>query len=89
MNCPQCNSENIVKNGSIHNGKHKFSCKNRGEQFVTNPKNKLIPQETKDLIDKLLLEKSPLQVQKFRNAGYRIILTKNIRIYLKRYKSII
>ncbi len=21
MNCPSCNSENVIKNGSIHNGK--------------------------------------------------------------------
>jgi len=59
MNCPNCHSSNVVKNGSIHNGKQKFCCKDCGRQFVENPKNR-IPQEKKDLIDKLLLEKIPL-----------------------------
>ena len=27
MNCPTCQSENIIKNGSIHNGKQKYACK--------------------------------------------------------------
>ena len=59
MVCPACQSLNIVKNGSIHNGKPKFSCKDCGRQFVENPEN-VIPQETRDLIDKLLLERISL-----------------------------
>ncbi|MBF0573811.1 MAG: IS1 family transposase, partial [Desulfamplus sp.] len=27
MKCPKCSSLNIIKNGSIHNGKQKYSCK--------------------------------------------------------------
>ena len=59
MNCPTCNSENIIKNGSIHNGKQKYVCKECSRQFVFEPKN-TISQEIRELIDKLLLEKIPL-----------------------------
>lgn len=59
MICPRCHSINGVKNGSIHNGKPKFACKDCDRQFVENPENR-IPQDKKDLIDKLLLERIPL-----------------------------
>lgn len=58
--CPSCGSEEIVKNGRIHNGKLNFKCKACNRQFVEEPQNKRIVQSTKDLIDKLLLEKIPL-----------------------------
>ena len=35
-------------------------CKNCGRQFVLNPTKKVIGQDTRELIDKLLLEKLPL-----------------------------
>ncbi len=60
MECPECNSKNFTKNGSIHNGKQKYNCKDCGRQFVENPQNKVIPQETWDIADKLLLEKIPI-----------------------------
>jgi transposase-like protein len=60
MECPKCGSTNIVKNGSIHNGKKKYACKDCNRQFVNNPKNKVISQETKELIDKLLVERISL-----------------------------
>jgi transposase-like protein len=59
MVCPNCHSSNVVKNGSIHNGKPKFYCKDCGRQFVENPENR-ISQDKKDLVDKLLLERIPL-----------------------------
>ena len=59
MICPRCHSINVIKNGSIHNGKPKFSCKDCDRQFVENPENR-IPQDKKDLIDKLLLERISL-----------------------------
>jgi insertion element IS1 protein InsB len=37
MKCPKCDSERIIKNGSIHNKKPKFKCKDCGRQFVENP----------------------------------------------------
>jgi insertion element IS1 protein InsB len=60
MNCPACNSEKVIKNGSIHNGKPKFKCKDCDRQFVENPQNKRIPQSTWDTVDKLLLERIPI-----------------------------
>jgi transposase-like protein len=59
-NCPDCNSTHVVKNGHIHNGKQNFMCRDCGREFVENPTKKLISQETKDLIDKLLLERISL-----------------------------
>ena len=58
--CPNCNSESIVKNGFIHNGKQNHLCKDCGRQFVKDRQSKVISDETKALIDKLLLEKIPL-----------------------------
>ena len=62
MECPNCSSQTIVKNGSIHNKKQKYKCKDCGRQFVENPqnKNKPIPEYTKELIDKLLAERLSL-----------------------------
>jgi transposase-like protein len=56
--CPQCGSEHTVKNGKIHNDKPKFKCKYCGRQFIENPTNKVIDSQTKELIDRLLLERS-------------------------------
>ncbi len=58
--CPSCTSARTVKNGHIHNGKQNHRCKDCGRQFVEDPQNKIISQETKELIEKLLLEKLPL-----------------------------
>jgi transposase-like protein len=60
LSCPLCASKRIIKNGCIHNGKQNHRCKDCGRQFVEDPQNKIISQETKELIDKLLLEKLPL-----------------------------
>jgi insertion element IS1 protein InsB len=59
-NCPRCGSSQIIKNGTIHNGKAKFACKVCRRQFVENPVWKPISAETKALIDKLLLERVSL-----------------------------
>ena len=49
-----------MKNGRIHNGRQNFKCKACGRQFVLNSTKKVIGQDTRELIDKLLLEKLPL-----------------------------
>jgi IS1 family transposase/transposase-like protein len=59
-NCPSCESKDVVKNGFIHNGNQNHKCKACGRQFVEAPRQKIISEETKALIDKLLLEKIPL-----------------------------
>ena len=41
MNCPRCDSSNIKKNGSIHNGKQKYQCKDCNRQFVLELKERL------------------------------------------------
>ncbi|MES1026718.1 IS1 family transposase [Gloeocapsa sp. BRSZ] len=60
MTCPRCHSNHIVKNGFIHNGNQNFKCKDCGRQFVQHSTKKVIGQETRDLIDKLLLERLSL-----------------------------
>ena len=60
MNCPKCDSKNVIKNDSIHNGKPKFECKDCGRQFIENPTKKVITQDQWDYVDKLLLEKLPI-----------------------------
>jgi hypothetical protein len=60
LTCPRCQSTSFVKNGRIHNGRQNFKCKACGRQFVFNPTKKVIGQDTRALIDKLLLEKLPL-----------------------------
>lgn len=60
LSCPRCYSTNIVKNGKIHNGNQNFKCKDCLRQFVQNPTKKVIGQDTRDLVNKLLLERVSL-----------------------------
>lgn len=60
LQCPKCDSKDIVKNGSIHTGKQKFMCKDCNRQFVENPTKKVIPDKTWELVDRMLLEKIPI-----------------------------
>jgi DNA-directed RNA polymerase subunit RPC12/RpoP len=59
--CPRCGSTEIVKNGSVANGKPKCKCQDCGRQFVENLTKKAVSAETKQLIDKLLLERISLR----------------------------
>ena len=59
--CPDCGKTRIKKNGHIHNGKQNHYCKGCGRQFVKAPKQKLISEEKKEQIRKLLLERIPLR----------------------------
>lgn len=49
-----------MKNGHIHNGKQRYLCKSCGRQFVPGATKKSIGDETKQRIDKLLLERVSL-----------------------------
>lgn len=60
MQCPRCESTRVVKNGRIHSGKPKWMCKDCRRQFTLNPTNHRISDQTKALIDKLLLERLSL-----------------------------
>jgi len=59
--CPRCGSYHTIKNGSAHNGKPKRQCNNCGSQFVINRTKQSVSLETKQLIDKLLLERISLR----------------------------
>ncbi len=83
--CPRCQGTRIVKNGAIHIGKPKWMCKDCRRQWVTNPICRRISNETKQTIDKLLLERvslagivrvtrvSPRWLQYYVNAKYESI----------------
>lgn len=59
-NCPECGSNQVIKNGTIHNGKPKCACKECGRQFVERQESHRIAEATKALVDKLLLERISL-----------------------------
>ena len=56
MKCPSCEQPEIIKNGKIHNGKQRYKCKSCGRQFVENPQNRRITEETKKIISNCLLK---------------------------------
>lgn len=58
--CPRCGSDRVVKNGFIHSGKQNHRCRACGRRFVEDPQVERIAPETRELIDKLLLERIPL-----------------------------
>ena len=60
MQCPKCDSQYVVKNGHTHTGKQNFKCRDCGRQFVTSPSHQPVSKPTRELIDRLLLEKIPL-----------------------------
>jgi IS1 family transposase/transposase-like protein len=60
MHCPDCYSQEVVKNGYNATNKQMYCCKECGRQFVLDPDKSPISSETKTLIDKLLLERVPL-----------------------------
>jgi len=60
MKYPRGGESKIVKNGSLTNGKSKYKCKSCARQLVENLRKGAISEETKELIDKRLLERLPL-----------------------------
>ena len=60
MKCPRCDSQYIVKNGHTHTGKQSFKCRDCSRQFVIAPRHQPISEDTRELIDRLLLEKISL-----------------------------
>jgi insertion element IS1 protein InsB len=59
--CPRCNSPQYKKNGHIHNGKQNHQCKACGRQFVACFAQYLVSDETRGLIERLLLERLSLR----------------------------
>jgi transposase-like protein len=58
--CPSYQSDSIKLNGYIYNGKQNQLCKKCVSQFVLHAENKVITQQQKALVDKLLLERISL-----------------------------
>ncbi len=58
--CVNCSSGRTVKNGQIHNGKQRFLCHECGRQFVEHPNKKVIDSQTRESVDRLLLERISL-----------------------------
>jgi insertion element IS1 protein InsB len=61
VSCPHCNSSNCIKYGRIHNGKQRYLCKDCKRQFVENPKQKIVNEPTRNLVERLLLERISLR----------------------------
>jgi IS1 family transposase len=59
--CPQCGSKRYKKNGLIHTGKPNHRCKDCGRQFVLSAENRLIPDDDRALIKRLLAERVSLR----------------------------
>ncbi len=60
LNCPDCYSKKLVKNGFNALEKQMYRCKECGRQFVLNPAKVRISEDQKSLIDRLLLERIAL-----------------------------
>lgn len=60
MICKKCGSEHTKKNGSTYKREQKYQCNTCNYQFTENSINRNISEDTKDTIDKLLLERISL-----------------------------
>jgi IS1 family transposase/transposase-like protein len=58
--CPECGSGRFKKNGHIHNGKQNHRCKACGRQFVVDATKRMIDEEDRRLVERLLCEKISL-----------------------------
>jgi insertion element IS1 protein InsB len=61
VTCPTCGSTAFKKNGHIHNGKQNHQCKDCGRQFVQCCEQYLIAEDTRGLIQRLLVERISLR----------------------------
>jgi insertion element IS1 protein InsB len=59
--CPECGSQQFKKNGHIHNGKQNHQCKACGRQFVLHAETRVIVEEQRTLVERLLREKISLR----------------------------
>ena len=81
--CPRCHGTHVVRNGRLRSGSPQLLCRGCGRRFVPDPKSGPVPDETKDLVRRLLRERMSLRgvaravgvsrgwVQTFVNALYR------------------
>jgi insertion element IS1 protein InsB len=59
--CPRCQSPKFKRNGHIHNGKQNHHCHDCGRQFVQGFEQYVISEDTRALIERLLLEQLSLR----------------------------
>src|SRR5215831_1699642 len=59
--CPQCQSPKFKKNGHIHNSKQNHHCHDCGRQFVQCFEQYLISEDTRELIERLVVERISLR----------------------------
>jgi insertion element IS1 protein InsB len=59
--CPRCGSPKYKRNGHIHNGKQNHQCRDCGREFVTCFEQHLIPDATRALVERLLVERISLR----------------------------
>src|SRR5688572_33490483 len=59
--CPEWGSRQFKRNGHIHNGKQNHRGKACGRQFVLDAINRVINQERRTLVERLLCEKVSLR----------------------------
>jgi transposase-like protein len=59
--CPDCNSDEIVKNGHIRSGKQNFLCQTCGRNFVENPSWRIISPDKIEQINRALNERNSLR----------------------------
>ena len=58
--CPACGSERFKRNGHIHTGQQNHQCKACGRQFVLQADHRVIGEEQRPLVERLLREKISL-----------------------------
>jgi len=58
--CPECGSQHFKRNGHIHNGKQNHQCKACGHQFALAATNRVINEEHRTLVERVLCEKISL-----------------------------
>jgi insertion element IS1 protein InsB len=58
---PRCQSPKYKKNGHIHNGKQNHQCKDCGRQFVECFEPYVVSEDSRALIERLLLERLSLR----------------------------
>ncbi len=58
--CPQCYSKQFKKNGHLPSGKQSYRCNDCGQQFVLDFEQRLVSDEDRELIKRLLCERLSL-----------------------------
>lgn len=59
--CPRCGGTHVVRNGHGRTGAPNYLCRVCSRQFVERPKKGPVPEATKELVRRLLLERVALR----------------------------